>query len=80
MVLAATGVGGSGPVTVGVAPWAAVAVGVLDVLLAVWFVRVSRSWGSTRGHEQPSARPAAGAAEPDERDDWDALSRGDDPS
>lgn len=80
VVLAATGVGGSGPVTVGAAPWVAVAVGAVDVLLAAWFLRASRGWGTTRGHEQPAARPGPAAAEPDERDDWDALSRGDDPS
>jgi uncharacterized membrane protein (TIGR02234 family) len=80
VVLAQTGVGGATSVAVGAGPWCALVVGVLDVLLAVWFLRATRGWGLTTGHEQPAAEPAPRRGEPDERDDWDALSRGDDPS
>jgi len=79
-----TGVGATaGPVSTTVWPWAAVGVGVLDVLAAGWLVRTSRGWaGPSRRHEAATAggQPAAGPADPDERSDWDALSRGDDPS
>ncbi|WP_456844698.1 Trp biosynthesis-associated membrane protein [Cellulomonas sp. P5_C6] len=75
-----TGVGRlAGPVTTSVWPWLAVVVGVLDVLAGVWLVLASRTWaGPSRRHE--SAAAPAVAADPDERADWDALSRGDDPS
>lgn len=79
-----TGVGAlAGPVSTTIWPWLAVAVGVLDVLAAGWLVRASRGWaGPSRRHEAgPAAgQPTTGRAEPDERSDWDALSRGDDPS
>lgn len=63
-------------------PVVAVVVGGGLVLLAGGLARASTGWlpASTR-HEAPAAgarTPAGGA--PDERDDWDALSRGDDPS
>lgn len=75
-----TGVGRlAGPVTTSVWPWLAVVVGVLDALAGVWLVIASRAWaGPSRRHET-AASPTA-SAEPDERADWDALSRGDDPS
>lgn len=75
-----TGVGKlAGPVTTSVWPWLAVAVGVLDALAGVWLVLASRAWaGPSRRHESAAAPTAP--AEPDERSDWDALSRGDDPS
>ncbi|NYD84881.1 Trp biosynthesis-associated membrane protein [Cellulomonas oligotrophica] len=63
-------------------PVVAAAVGAGLVLLAGGLARASAAWlpASTR-HEAPAAgtpRPVGQA--PDERDDWDALSRGDDPS
>ncbi len=83
VVAAKTGVGTpAGPVVTSVWPWVAVGVGVLDAVAGVWFVRVSRAWsGPSRRHESaPVGTAAPSAAEPDERSDWDALSRGDDPS
>jgi uncharacterized membrane protein (TIGR02234 family) len=64
-------------------PWPAVALvlGAATVLLAAALLRAPGDWTrrSSR-HEVPAARPARDGHEPDERDDWDALSRGDDPS
>lgn len=83
VVAAETGVGTlAGPVVTSVWPWAAVGVGILDVVAGAWFVRASRAWsGPSQRHEAAPAGPASSAAaEPDERSDWDALSRGDDPS
>jgi len=65
-------------------PWVAVAVGLLDVLLAVWFARASAAWSAGRRHEGAGtagvgAAPTRGA-DLDERDQWDALTRGDDPT
>ena len=81
VVAAQTGVGRlAGPVSTSAWPWLATTVGVLDVLAAIWLVVASRAWSRpSRRHE---TAPAAGgpAAAPDERSDWDALSRGDDPS
>ncbi|WP_444661919.1 Trp biosynthesis-associated membrane protein [Cellulomonas sp. CW35] len=64
-------------------PWVAVVVGVLVVLLAVWLARASASWAVGRRHEGASTTVPAGGAAPaplDERDQWDALTRGDDPT
>nr|WP_210768401.1 Trp biosynthesis-associated membrane protein [Cellulomonas humilata] len=80
VVAAETGVGKlAGPVSTSVWPWIAVAVGVLDVVAGAWLVVASRAWsGPSRRHE--STTDAANPPAPDERSDWDALSRGDDPS
>jgi uncharacterized membrane protein (TIGR02234 family) len=83
VVAAETGVGTpAGPVTTSVWPWLAAGVGVLDVVAGVWFVRASRTWsGPSQRHETVAGSPPPTApADPDERSDWDALSRGDDPS
>jgi uncharacterized membrane protein (TIGR02234 family) len=86
VVAAETGVGTlTGPVTTTVWPWLAVAAGAMDVVAGIWFVRASRAWsGPSRRHETANASTAplvaAEPGEPDERADWDALSRGDDPS
>ncbi|KQR15919.1 Trp biosynthesis-associated membrane protein [Cellulomonas sp. Leaf334] len=83
VVAAETGVGTlAGPVVTSVWPWVAVGVGVLDVVAGVWFVRASRAWsGPSQRHEPaPGGAAAPPSGEPDERSDWDALSRGDDPS
>ena len=83
VVAAETGVGTlAGPVTTSVWPWLAVATGVLVALAGIWFVHASRTWsGPSQRHEAAPASTAAPAVtEPDERSDWDALSRGDDPS
>jgi len=83
VVAARTGVGTlAGPVATTPWPWLAVGAGVLDAVAGVWFVRASRGWsGPSQRHEaaRGSTAPAV-ASEPDERSDWDALSRGDDPS
>jgi hypothetical protein len=80
VVAAETGVGKlAGPVSTTAWPSVAVAVGVLDVLAGAWLVVASRSWsGPSRRHE--SAAAPGNPPAPDERSDWDALSRGDDPS
>ncbi|WP_315096564.1 Trp biosynthesis-associated membrane protein [uncultured Cellulomonas sp.] len=80
VVAAQTGVGRlAGPVATTLWPWLAVAVGVLDVAAGGWLVRASRAWSSpSRRHETAAGGAAPAAA--DERADWDALSRGDDPS
>ena len=83
VVAAETGVGTpAGPVTTSVWPWLAITAGALDVVAGIWFVRASRVWaGPSRRHETVSGSAAAPApTDPDERSDWDALSRGDDPS
>lgn len=84
VVASLTGVGHlSGSVSTSAWPTVAIVVGVLDVLAAVWLVVASRRWpGPTRRYQSDTpTRPADGAAPvADERADWDALSRGDDPS
>ena len=83
VVAAETGVGTlAGPVATSVWPWLAVGAGALDAVAGVWFVRASRAWsGPSQRHEAAPASTATPAVtEPDERSDWDALSRGDDPS
>ncbi|AEI12333.1 Trp biosynthesis-associated membrane protein [Cellulomonas gilvus] len=71
-----------GTVEVSVWPWVTVAVGVLDLLAAVWLARSSGSWATSRRHEaaRGTAADGAGPDRDDERDQWDALSRGDDPT
>ena len=83
VVAAETGVGTlAGPVATTAWPWLALGAGALDVVAGVWFARASRAWsGPSRRHEAAGASTAPPVAgEPDERSDWDALSRGDDPS
>ena len=84
VVASRTGVGQlSGSVTSSVWPTVAIVVGVLDVLAAGWLVVASRTWaGPTRRYQSDAAGPPASGSGPpaDERSDWDALSRGDDPS
>lgn len=91
VVAAQTGVGQlAGPVSTTFWPWAAIGAGVLDVVAGVWVLLASRAWaGPSRRHETVAGTGAAlgggtsagtSAAPPDERADWDALSRGDDPS
>lgn len=100
------------PAVLGPAPWVAVGVGALTVLLAVIAVRAAPSWGvpteryerdgaspsdaataarvagrSTGGAGTSGTVPPHGSLDPgpegpvvDERDTWDALSRGEDPT
>ena len=83
IVATQTGVGHlAGPVDVTAWPAIAVAVGVLDVLAAAWLIVASRRWARpTRRYQADASADAPGPEKPaDERADWDALSRGDDPS
>ncbi|UZN01585.1 Trp biosynthesis-associated membrane protein [Cellulomonas sp. S1-8] len=79
----ATGVTGASGATTTAGPAAAVVVGVLVVLLAVALARAPGAWDHrSRRHERPVG-PDTGGTDPgaaDERADWDALTRGDDPS
>ena len=81
VVAARTGVGHlAGPVSSSVWPTVALVIGAVDVLAAVWLVVASRRWDGPTRRYQATPTPAGPAATPDERADWDALSRGDDPS
>lgn len=53
-------------------PWTAVVAGVLAALLGAAVLAAGRGWGTTRRFERDTA--------PTRGDDWDALSRGDDPT
>ncbi|WP_309134562.1 Trp biosynthesis-associated membrane protein [Cellulomonas sp.] len=66
----------------GLLPWLATAVGVLVVLLGLALSRAPGPWSQrSRRHEVPGATSRAARPDPgDGRDDWDALSRGDDPT
>lgn len=64
------------------APGIAVLAGVLVAVLSVALLRARGRWDvRSRRHERPApGGPGPSDVEPDERADWDALSRGDDPS
>jgi len=80
----ATGVAAADPVASATAwPVVALVVGAAVPVLAVVLARAPGGWDQrSQRHERPApgraGRNASGAA--DERSDWDALSRGDDPS
>lgn len=83
VVAAETGVGTlAGPVVTSVWPWVAVGVGIVDALAGAWFLRTSRAWSGPSQRHEPAGTGSNSptTVEPDERSDWDALSRGDDPS
>ena len=81
VVAAHTGIGHlAGPVVASAWPTVALVVGCLDVLAAVWLVVTSRRWSGPTRRYQATPDPAGPNAPADERSDWDALSRGDDPS
>ena len=81
VVAAQTGVGHlAGPVAASAWPTVAIVVGALDVLAAVWLVRGVPRWAGPTRRYQATPAPDGPAATVDERADWDALSRGDDPS
>lgn len=61
-------------------PWLAAAVGLLVVAAAALAAGGARAWGATTGRHERTAPPARPSSEPDAHDDWDALSRGTDPS
>ncbi|QGQ20963.1 Trp biosynthesis protein [Cellulomonas sp. JZ18] len=65
----------------GAMPAASAALGVLVVLLGLGLARAPGAWSSaSRRHEAPGAAGDRAGTEDDGRSDWDALSRGDDPS
>lgn len=69
--------------TTTVAPAVAAVLGALVIMLAGALARARGAWDQrSRRHERPAVRTAGapGGDEHDERADWDALSRGDDPS
>lgn len=80
----ATGVTGGEPdARATAAPVVAVVLGAVVVVLAVLLARARGGWQQrSRRHERPTVqgRDVAPAPPGDERADWDALSRGDDPS
>ncbi|WP_051274337.1 Trp biosynthesis-associated membrane protein [Cellulomonas sp. URHD0024] len=81
VVAAHTGVGHlSGPVATSAWPTVSLVVGAVDVLAAAWLLVASRQWSGPTRRYQATPDPAAPAGAADERADWDALSRGDDPS
>lgn len=63
-------------------PGVTLAVGVLAVVVAVLLARSSARWSApSRRHEvAPSSSAPVASPAPDERSDWDALTRGSDPS
>lgn len=73
----AVGVGvTTGPPTLTVAPWLALAIGVVGVVLGGCAIVVSRRWSQPTARHVPAGEGAAG----DPADQWDALSRGEDPT
>ncbi|GAA4726329.1 hypothetical protein GCM10023216_16090 [Isoptericola chiayiensis] len=69
------------PVQVTLLPWLAALAGALVVVVAVLALLGAGSWAATGGrHERAGTAEARPAAEPDPQADWDALSRGTDPS
>lgn len=78
------------PVTLTPWPWVTAAAGVLAVLVAGAAALAARRWPeASRRHERGAARPGddvgaghgtAGRDEPDPAEDWDALTRGEDPT
>lgn len=78
-----TGVGAVVEPAATVAPTVAVVAGAGVAVLGLALLRARGDWRArSRRHDVPGASTAADgpAGPPDERDDWDALSRGDDPS
>jgi len=75
------------PVVVAPWPWVVVALGALTVAVAALAIAASRSWTATSSRHERTTVPRPGTSEardqpavPDSHDDWDALSRGTDPS
>ncbi|MBF0689325.1 MAG: Trp biosynthesis-associated membrane protein [Cellulomonas sp.] len=72
---------GDPPASVTAWPVVACVAGALVVLLGLALGRAGGSWRHTsRRHERPGGPAPATTGAADERADWDALSRGDDPS
>ena len=71
---------GAAHVTAG--PWVALVVGVVGVVTAGLLARSSSAWTAPSRRHEVAVAPATTAAPqaPDERSDWDALTRGADPS
>lgn len=69
-------------VTATAMPWLAVLAGLLLVLCAVWLLIAGRGWRTARRYEKSVGRnrSAKADANADEIDNWDSLSRGEDPT
>ena len=77
---AQTGVGAVTGAAPTIGPWLAVVVGVVAVAVSGLLARASAHWvAPSRRHEVTPPSVASGGP-PDERADWDALTRGADPS
>jgi hypothetical protein len=77
----AVGVGvTTGPPAVMVAPWVALAMGVVGVAAGGCALVVSRRWSRPTARHVPEAAGDAAAMDGDPADQWDALSRGEDPT
>lgn len=62
-------------------PWLAVVLGALVVAAGVGLARSSAAWSAPSARHETTATSRRGErTEPDERPDWDALTRGADPS
>ena len=61
-------------------PWAAAVVGVVGIVMAGLLAHASAAWDAPSRRHEVVRRPAPGEGTPDERADWDALTRGADPS
>jgi hypothetical protein len=78
---AQTGIGRlRGAPAVSSGPWVALVVGVLVVVTAGLLARASAWWSAPNARHEVAGRTAPAAEAPDERSDWDALTRGADPS
>ncbi|WP_299165143.1 Trp biosynthesis-associated membrane protein [uncultured Arthrobacter sp.] len=63
-------------------PWLAAVAGILLVACAVWLLIAGRGWRAARRYETTAGRRQAPKADAnaDEIDNWDSLSRGEDPT
>ncbi len=69
-----------GPATATAFPAITVGVGVVVVLVGALLVRWSAAWSAPSSRHERAAGQPVPVAVPDERSDWDALTRGADPS
>jgi uncharacterized membrane protein (TIGR02234 family) len=70
----------TGPATATAGPWVAIVIGILAVLAGIGLARASAAWDAPSRRHEVVRRPAPDEGTPDERADWDALTRGADPS
>ena len=67
------------PVTLTVAPFAVVALGIAGVLLGGWLTATSRTWARPSKRHEGAGSPPPGPPD-DDQSAWDALTRGNDPT